>query len=97
MRAHHAKVLQSWMKAPDRRVKLHFLPAYASHLNPIERFWGMMHKYVTHNRHYAHFNDFTEAILNCLRKTIPEKGPDFRDTVSDNFRMILQKNYQLIG
>ena len=40
-RYHHAKVLQPWLNAPDRRVKLHFLPPYAPHLNPIERLWGV--------------------------------------------------------
>ena len=96
-RYHHAKVLQSWLQAPKRRIKLHFLPTYAPHLNPIERLWGVMHKHVTHSRHYAHFNDFTEAILNFFRKILPQKWPEFRDTVSDNFRVITQKNYQLIG
>ena len=96
-RYHHAKVLQPWLQAPERRIKLHFLPAYAPHLNPIERLWGLMHKHVTHNRHYAHFNDFTEAILNFFRKTLPQEWPEFRDTVSDNFRVISQKNHQLIG
>jgi hypothetical protein len=28
---------------------------YAPHLNPTERLWGVMHKWVTHNRHYATF------------------------------------------
>ena len=50
-RYHHAKVLQPWLKAPERRIKLHFLPTYAPHLNPIERLWGIMHKYITHNRY----------------------------------------------
>jgi len=66
-RYHHARVLQPWLKAAKRRIKLHFLPAYAPHLNPIERLWSVMHKNVTHNRHYAHFNDFTEAIFNFFR------------------------------
>ncbi|MCP4009772.1 MAG: IS630 family transposase [Proteobacteria bacterium] len=96
-RYHHAKVLQPWLKAPKRRIKLHFLPTYAPHLNPIERLWGVMHRNVTHNRHYAHFNDFTEAILNFFRKTLPKKWLEFRDTVSDNFRVITDDNYQLIG
>ena len=96
-RYHHAKVLQPWLKAPHRRVKLHFLPAYAPHLNPIERLWGIMHEHVTHNRHYAHFNDFTEAILIFFRKTLPQKWREFRNTVSDNFRVISQKNYRIIG
>ncbi len=96
-RYHHAKVLQPWLKAPERRIKLHFLPAYAPHLNPIERLWGVMHRNVTHSRHYAHSNDFTEAILNFFRKTLPKKWLEFRDTVTDNFRVITDDNYQLIG
>ena len=36
-RYHHAKVLQPWLGSSKRRVKLHFLPPYAPHLNPIER------------------------------------------------------------
>jgi transposase len=96
-RYHHAKALQPWLKAPERRIKLHFLPAYAPHLNPIERLWGVMHKHVTHNRHYANFNDFTEAILNFFRNTLPQNWLNFRDTVTDNFRVITDDNYQLIG
>jgi transposase len=29
-------------------IKLHFIPAYCPHLNPIERLWGVMHRNVTH-------------------------------------------------
>jgi transposase len=96
-RYHHAKVLQGWLKAPERRIKLHFLPAYAPHLNPIERLWGLMHKRITHNKYYAHFNDFAKAILNFFRKTLPKNWLEFCDTVTDNFRVITQKKCQLIG
>jgi len=96
-RYHHAKVLQPWLKAHERRIKLHFLPTYAPHLNPIERLWGVMHKHVTHNHHHAHFNDFTEAILNFFRKKLPKNWHKFRETVTDNFRVITQEDYQLIG
>ena len=96
-RYHHARTLQSWLNAPERRVKLHFLPAYAPHLNPIERLWGVMHKTVTHNQYHANFNDFTEAILNFFRKILPDKWKQFRDTVTDNFKVITNENYQLIG
>ncbi|AGI74285.1 putative IS630 family transposase [Octadecabacter arcticus 238] len=95
-RYHHAKILQPWLDSPERRVKLHFLPAYAPHLNPIERLWGVIHKWVTHNRHYATFNQFTEAIFDFFRKTLPEKWPEFRDTVTDNFRVISLKEYKVI-
>ena len=95
-RYHHAKILQPWLDSPERRVKLHFLPAYAPHINPIERLWGVMHKWVTHNRHYATFNQFTEAIFDFFRKTLPEKWREFRDTVSDNFSVVSLKEYKVI-
>lgn len=64
--------------------------------NPIERLWGVMHKWVTHNRHYATFNQFTEAILGFFRKTLPNKWREFTDTVSDNFRIISLDEYKVV-
>ena len=40
-RYHHAKLVQEWLALPGRRIKLHFIPAYCPHLNPIERLWGL--------------------------------------------------------
>ena len=48
-RYHHAVLVQEWLAEPGRRIKLHFIPAYCPHLNPIERLWGVMHKHLTHN------------------------------------------------
>ena len=39
-RYHHAKLVQEWLALPGRRIKLHFIPTYCPHLNPIERLWG---------------------------------------------------------
>ena len=89
-RCHHAKVLQPWLNAPDRRVKLHFLPPYAPHLNPVERLWGVMHKRVTRNRQFA------DAVAGFFRQTLPDKWHGFRDTVTDNFRVIPLRKYRLI-
>jgi transposase len=95
-RYHRAKKLKPWLNRPDRRVKLHFLPSYCPHLNPIERLWGVMHKYVTHNRYYATYDEFTTAILEFLRKTLPKNWKSIRDTVTDNFRIISNKDFRLI-
>lgn len=95
-RYHHAKVLQPWLNSSKRKVRLHFLPSYAPHLNPIERLWGVMHKWVTHNKHYDTFDQFTEAILDFFRKTLPDKWKDFRSTVTDNFRVVSLKEYTVI-
>ena len=95
-RYHQAKVLQPWLESSKRRFKLHFLPPYAPHLNPIERLWSVMHKWVTHNRHYATFSQFTEAILGFFRETLPKKWREFTDTVTDNFRIISLKKYKVV-
>ena len=95
-RYHHARILQPWLHSPVPRVKLKFLPAYAPHLNPIKRLWGVMHEWITHNRHYATFDQFTEAIFNFFGQTLPDKWRDFRDTVTDNFRIVSRKEYKLI-
>src|SRR3954467_9292920 len=62
-RYHHARAVQDWLAMPGRRIRLHFVPAYCPHLNPIERLWGLMHKTVTHNRCYATYNGFCQAVL----------------------------------
>ena len=71
-RYHHAKLLQPWLNRPGCRIKLHFLPPYAPHLNSIEPLWGLMHKWVTHNQHYDTYEEFTEAITEFLETTLPE-------------------------
>ena len=55
-----------------------------------------MHDWVTHNRHYATFNQFTKTIFDFFRTILPEKWPEFRDTVTDNFRIVLFKKYRTI-
>lgn len=55
-----------------------------------------MHEWVTHNRHYATFNQFTEAIFDFFRTTLPAKWPEFSDTVTDNFRVVSLKEYKVI-
>jgi transposase len=39
-RYHHAKLVQDWLARSECRIKLHFIPSYCPHLNPIERLWA---------------------------------------------------------
>lgn len=96
-RYHHANMLKSWLNRPNCRIELHFLPPYAPHLNPIERLWGMMHQHVTHNRYHATFGEFVEAITGFLNETVPKHAHQWCDTITDNFRVISQAKYRLIG
>jgi len=95
-RYHHAKMVQEWLAQPGRRIKLHFIPAYCPHLNPIERLWGLMHKNVTHNRCYADFNGFCEAMLGFLREDVPKNWGHLCDSVSDHFRVISPKDFRIL-
>ncbi len=76
-RYHHAKLVKDWLAQPGRRIKLHFIPAYCPHLNPIERLWGVMHKHVTHNRCYATSRDFAGEVLTFLREKVPQNWAQF--------------------
>ena len=72
-RYHHARAVRDWLQQPGRRIVLHFVPSYCPHLNPIERLWKVMHEHVTHNKCYAKFRDFAEAVLDFLRETVPRR------------------------
>ena len=95
-RYHHAKLVQAWLAQPGRRIELHFIPAYLPHLNPIERLWGLMHRYTTHNKCYSSFKDFSIAMLNFLRDDVPRNWRTYYDEVTDNFRVIDPKKYRMI-
>ena len=68
-----------------------------SGLNPIERLWKVMHENVTHNRCYAKFRDFAEAVLGFLRKTVPQRFDEFSSTITDNFRVIDPKEFRILA
>lgn len=95
-RYHHARQVQDWLAKPGCRIRLHFIPAYCPHLNPIERLWALMHKHVTHNKCYATCRDFAAATLGFLRQTVPKNWAKFRDAVTDNFRIISPKEFRVI-
>jgi len=96
-RYHHAKLVRDWLAQPDCRIRLHFIPPYCPHLNPIERLWGLMHKHVTHNKCYATCAQFADAALGFLRQKVPENWRDYADSVSDNFRVISPKEFRVMA
>jgi hypothetical protein len=95
-RYHHARAVQDWLALPGRRIRLHFVPAYCPHLNPIERLWGLMHKTVTHNRCYATYNGFCQAVLGFLRRDVPNRWNTLCDSVTDNFRIISPEGFRVL-
>jgi len=96
-RYHHAKLVQEWLATPGCRIRLHFIPTYCPHLNPIERLWGVMHKHVTHNRTHERFGNFKEAVLSFLNTDVPKRWHTLCDRVTDNFRVIAPKDFRVIA
>ena len=69
-RYHHAKLVQEWLARPGCRIKLHFIPSYCPHLNPIERLCGLMHRNVTHNKNATQLapNSPMRRSVSCVKK-----------------------------
>ena len=86
-RCHRSIPVWEWLRRPGCRIRLHLLPPYCPHLNPIERLWGVMHKNITHNRCSASLKAFQAEILTFLRRTVPHNWATFCDAVTDNFRV----------
>ena len=96
-RHHHAKLVQAWLARPNCRIRLHFVPTYCPHLNPIERLWGLMHRHTTHNKCYATFREFSAAMLTFLREGVPANWREWCDQVTDNFHVVNPKEFRIIG
>ena len=92
---HRGAHVREFLSRPDCRIQLIRLPCYCPHLNPIERLWAVMHQNVTHNQYYPSPKKFANAILNFFRETIPKQWRDFRDQVTDNFRIISNQNVRV--
>ncbi len=95
-RYHHAVLVREWLARPGCRIKLIFQPAYAPHLNAIERLWGVMHREVTHNSFYPTFDLFTEAIDDFFTRRLPREWKTWRDTITDNFRIISHREFRVL-
>ena len=55
-----------------------------------------MHRHVTHNRCHPTFAEFKTTVLDFLRDKVPRKWRVFRDTLTDNFRIITPANFRVL-
>ncbi len=93
---HKGPEVRKFLARPDCRIRLIQLPPYCPHLNPIERLWAVMHQVVTHNRHYPTQKQFADAVLRFFRETVPNEWENFRDQVSDCFRVITDDKFRVL-
>ncbi len=93
---HHAVLVREWLARPGCRIKLIFLPGYCPHLNAIERLWGVLHSEVTHNKFYENFRLFTRAVKDFFRRRLPREWPEWRDRITDNFRVVSYQDFRVL-
>ena len=58
---------------------------------------GVMHKHLTHNKCWRDYPTFAQAVLWFLRDKVPRCWEMFRDSVTDNFRVINPKDFRVIA
>lgn len=62
----------------EHRVKVIWLPAYCSELNPIERFWRYLKEQVCINKLYPNMADLVQAVIKqLLRQNDPQRSDRF--------------------
>ena len=87
-RYHHARLVQLRPERADCRIRFVFLPAHAPHPGAIELLWGVMRREMMYNTFHASFALFVEAIFDFFRRRLPQEWTTWRDTVTDNFKII---------
>lgn len=88
----NAKLVQAWLTQPDRRIKLHLIPAYCPHLNPIERLLGLMRRHPTKNKYHGFFRNFSINTSKFLRDDMPRNWRINCDDVTGNIQVIDPNN-----
>ena len=56
-----------------------------------------MHKHLTHNKCWRDYPTFAQAVLWFLRDKVPRCWEMFRDSVTDNFRIINPKDFRVVA
>ena len=96
-RYHHAKLAPAWLDQPGRRIKLHFIPPYCPHLNPIERLRGVTHKQRDAQQVLRHIAGVRRGSAHFLTRESPAKRAELCDSVTDNFRVINPKDFRVLA
>jgi len=67
-RWHHARLLQPWLKAHKKYLRLDYLPPYSPELNHIERIWKLTRRLKTHNRYFATLEELAKSVFQQFRE-----------------------------
>ena len=72
----------------------HVMHKHVTHKHVMHK--QVTHKHVTHNKTYASCGEFANATLRFLQEKVPRNWSRFRDSVTDNFRVINPKDLRVV-
>lgn len=67
-------------------IELLFLPAYAPHLNLIERFWRYVRKECLYSKYYPKFDGFKQALTECIQNAHMKHRDELETLLAWNFQ-----------
>ena len=67
-KAHHSKIVKSYLKLHKEELELEYLPKYSPNWNPQEAIWRRFRKRVSHNTFFGSFRIFQRAIVNHFKQ-----------------------------
>ena len=59
-------------------------------------FWELMYEWITNNKFYETSESFTDEIFEFFERILPESWDTFRDSITNNYRVISTKQYKII-
>jgi len=69
---HCSKALAAWLVL-NPRIQMVYLPTYSGHLlNPVEKVWWQLKRYIAANRNFRTLEDLDLAIRHCLGSFLPD-------------------------
>ena len=72
--------------AEELNIELLFLPAYSPNLNLIERFWKFVKKRALASRYHEDFNEFSQAIIDCINNATTTHKAELKTLLTLNFQ-----------
>jgi hypothetical protein len=68
---HCSQALGKWL-AVNPRIQMLYLPTYSGHLlNPVEKVWWQLKRYISANRNFRSLDELDTAIRSCLDQFMP--------------------------
>ena len=74
--------------AKTLNIRLHYLPPYSPHLNPIERLWKVMNEPIRNNKFFHSAKEFRLRISHFFEETLPKIGHSLNERMNDNFQKL---------